>query len=211
MRFKPSFLQCAVIILLLNTTSSPAQTTSTQEISKMTALPYDTLPAYAENYTAAGVAARMVDGLGFRYRWATEGLRKEDLAYQPDSTARSSMETMDHLLGLSNTIINAVQKQPNIRPTNTPEYSWKEKRALTLSNLKTTSEILWSSSDEDLKDYKIVFQRGDNISEFPFWHHMNGPIADALWHCGQVVSMRRSSGNPIDSRVNVFMGRLREK
>ena len=26
---------------------------------------------------------RMIDGLGFRYYWSTDGLRAKDLAYQP--------------------------------------------------------------------------------------------------------------------------------
>jgi len=203
---------CLIIIACgLGIQSCTAQINATQEISKMKSLPYDTIPAYTENYSAAGVAARMVDGLGFRYRWATENLTSKDLEYRPDSTARTSMETMDHLLGLSTTIINSVTKQPNIRPTEKPDYTWEEKRATTLNNLKRASEILWKSNDTDLKNYAIIFQRGDNVSEFPFWHQMNGPIADALWHCGQIVSMRRASGNPIDSRVNVFMGKLRER
>jgi len=82
---------------------------------------------------------------------------------------------------------------------------------MTLQNLKAASDILWNSTDEQLDDYKIIFQRGDKVSEFPFWHHLNGPIADALWHCGQIVSFRRASGNPIDNRVNVFMGKVRER
>ena len=28
-----------------------------------------------------------------------------------------------------------------------------------------------------------------------------------LWHCGQVVTNRRASGNPINSKVNVFVGK----
>ncbi len=177
----------------------------------MTELLYTTIPDYPENYTATGMAARMIDGLGFRYRWATENLRPEDLNYKPDSTARTSMETMDHLLGLSQMIVNAVNKEPNIRPVLETNYSWEEKRKLTLTNLKEASDILWNSKDADLHDYTIIFQRGDNVSEFPFWHQLNGPIADALWHCGQIVSFRRASGNPIDNRVNVFMGKLRER
>lgn len=39
---------------------------------------------------------------------------------------------------------------------------------------------------------------------------LNGPIADALWHVGQVVSFRRSSGNPFNSKVSVFSGKVRE-
>jgi len=176
-----------------------------------TELPYTSIPQYADNYSAAGIAARTIDGLGFRYRWATENLTDADLSYKPDSTARTSMETMDHLLGLSETIVNAVKKLPNIRPLPETNYTWEQKRRMTLENLKAASEILWNSSDEDLKSYNIIFQRGDNVSTFPFWHHLNGPIADALWHCGQIVSFRRASGNPMDSRVNVFMGKLRER
>jgi hypothetical protein len=39
---------------------------------------------------------------------------------------------------------------------------------------------------------------------------INGPIADALWHAGQVVTLRRVSGNPINPKVSVFNGRLRD-
>lgn len=198
---------CLSLLSCKTYTQQPAATNQ----QTMMELPYTTIPDYPENYSAAGVAARMVDGLGFRYRWATEDLTEKDLAYAPDSTARTSMETMDHLMGLSETIVNAVRKKPNVRPVPENNYTWEEKRKITLDNLKATSDILWSSKDTDLAEYKIIFQRGDNVSEFPFWHHMNGPIADALWHCGQIVSFRRASGNPIDNRVNVFMGKLRER
>ena len=42
------------------------------------------------------------------------------------------------------------------------------------------------------------------------WNQINGPIADALWHCGQVVSFRRASGNPYNSKASLFTGKLRE-
>ena len=42
-------------------------------------LPYYEIPDYPETYTAGSVAARMLDGLGFRYYWATEGLNEDDL------------------------------------------------------------------------------------------------------------------------------------
>ena len=46
-------------------------------------LPYDKIPDAPESYTAGSVVSRMIDGLGFRYYWATDGLRTEDLQYRP--------------------------------------------------------------------------------------------------------------------------------
>ena len=74
-------------------------------------LPYYEIPEHPETYTSGTVAARMVDGLGFRYYWATEGLRPEDLSYKPSESGRTTEETIEHLFGLSNFILNAVAKQ----------------------------------------------------------------------------------------------------
>jgi hypothetical protein len=35
-------------------------------------LPYREIPMMKESYTAQNTVARMIDGLGFRYYWATE-------------------------------------------------------------------------------------------------------------------------------------------
>lgn len=67
-----------------------------------------------------------------------------------------------------------------------------------------------ASKDEDLVKYKMVFKRESGTRELPFWNEINGPIADALWHVGQVVSLRRSSGNPFNPKVNVLTGKLME-
>lgn len=172
-------------------------------------LPYYEIPAYPESFTAETVAARMIDGLGFRYYWATEGLRPEDLAFQPSDGARTSEETIDHILGLTNMILNSVQQLPNGQGGGDAPTTFAEKRQRTLENLKTASDIL-KGGEGTLADYPIVFQRGENRSEMPFWNQINGPIADALWHVGQVVTFRRSSGNPFNSKVSVLSGRVRE-
>lgn len=203
-----------IIILLWSISSISAcasNKSGNNSTISMDTLPYASIPQYPEAFTANGVTARLIDGLGFRFYWATEGLREEDLNYRPDSSARTCLETMIHLQGLSGTIVNAVEGKPNIRPLPEVDYDYEEMRTLTLNNLKRASNILKNAEDGFLDSRKIVFQRGDKSSEFPFWHQYNGMIADALWHCGQVVSFRRSSGNPIDSRVNVFMGKLRER
>lgn len=176
---------------------------------KVQDLPYYEIPAYPESFTAETVAARMIDGLGFRYYWATEGLRPEDLAFQPSEGARTSEETIDHILGLTNMILNSVQQLPNGQGGGEAPTTFAGKRQRTLENLKTASDIL-KGGEGTLADYPIVFQRGENRSEMPFWNQINGPIADALWHVGQVVTFRRSSGNPFNSKVSVLSGRVRE-
>ena len=161
-------------------------------------LPYYEIPEHADNYTAGSVASRMLDGLGFRYYWATEGLRVEDLAYKPSESGRTSAETIDHLLGLSNFIFNSISTEKSSDKNET--LTFIEKRKQTLLNIKKASEILRTIDD---------VSQFDN-DRFPFWNIINGPTSDALWHCGQVVMLRRASGNPFNSKVNVFSGKLRE-
>ena len=161
-------------------------------------LPYYEIPEHADSYTAGSVASRMLDGLGFRYYWATEGLRVEDLEYKPSESGRTSAETIDHLLGLSNFILNSISTEKSSDKNET--LTFIEKRKQTLLNIKKASEILRTIDD---------VSQFDN-DRFPFWNIINGPTSDALWHCGQVVMLRRASGNPFNSKVNVFSGKLRE-
>ena len=170
-------------------------------------LPYYEIPDYPETFTAGTVAARLVDGLGFRYYWATEGLREEDLSYKPSPEGRTTGETIDHIYGLSKVIVNSTLNKPNTRAEE-PEMGFDEKRKQTLINIKTAADILRTS--DNLTQFNIVFQRDNSTSEFPFWNNLNGPIADALWHCGQVVLLRRASGNPYNSKASVFTGKVRE-
>ena len=172
-------------------------------------LPYYEIPDYPESFTAGSVASRMVDGLGFRFYWATEGLRDEDLAFRPNPEARTSEETIAHIYGMSITILNSTTKTANV-PGQNIKLPFSEMRKATLENLKAASERLRTSSDEDLKEYKMVFKRGDTTSEYPFWNQINGPIADCLWHVGQVVSFRRSAGNPINNKANVLTGKVKQ-
>ncbi|MDW3648111.1 MAG: hypothetical protein R8P61_13675 [Bacteroidia bacterium] len=172
-------------------------------------LPYEEIGLSPESYTAGTVAARMIDGLGYRYYWATEGLREEDLAYKPSEDARTTMETLLHLYGLSGTIINASKNAPNIRPAKNVPETYEALRAATLKNLAEASEILKNNPEKDLSELNVIFQNGDNTSEFPYWNMINGPIADAIYHTGQLVSFRRITGNPMNPKVSVFMGKNR--
>ena len=161
-------------------------------------LPFYEIPKEPETYTAGTVAARMVDGLGFRYYWATEGLREEDLNFKPNNDARTTGETIDHIYGLSKFIRNSLLE--NNKDTSGSKFGFEEKRQQTLMNFKVVSDILRNIDEPYNMDETGV----------PFWNIINGPIADALWHCGQVVLLRRSSGNPFNPKVDVFMGKLKD-
>ena len=79
---------------------------------------------------------------------------------------------------------------------------------MTLNNLKTAADILRTSTD--LSQFNIIFENEKGTTEFPFWNQINGPISDALWHCGQIVSFRQSSGNPHNSKASVFTGKVQK-
>lgn len=171
-------------------------------------LPYHQIPDYPQTYTAGNVAARMIDGLGYRYYWASEGLTQNDLEYKPSEEGRSSLETLRHIYGLTINIVNATTATPNTR-MDLSAFSYEELRQKTLENLKTASDNLLGKSSENLEEFNIIFQRGDQQTVLPFWNLINGMISDAIYHTGQIVLMRRTSGNPQNPNVNVLMGKTR--
>jgi uncharacterized damage-inducible protein DinB len=172
--------------------------------------PYYQIPDYPESYTAENVAARVIDGLGFRYYWATEGLTQKDLDYSPGNDGRSISETIDHILGLSYTIVNASLNKPNVFPRDEQPVTFEDKRKKTLENIYQASKVLKESKKGTIDDLKVIFKNNENTNEYPYWNMLNGPIADAIYHTGQVVSHRRSSGNPIDPKVRQFTGKKTE-
>ena len=176
------------------------------QLSAQENLPYREIPDYPEKYSAESVCARMIDGLGFRYYWATEGLRLQDLEYKPNEDARTSRETLEHIHALSIVVISSMHQESQ-KAVDVSDYSFEELRKATLMNLLEASEILLSGN---VKASELVIQFEGSDTTFPFWHQLNGPIADAIWHVGQVVSFRRSSGNPFNSKANVFAGKLRD-
>ena len=197
-------------IILLLVILQGSVTFSIAQEDKMTKLPYHQIPDYPSEYSPCNAIARMVDGLGYRYYWATEGLRDEDLTYKPSEKGRTTLETLEHIHGLTSVLVNATRKEPNIRSSSDDPLSFKELRVKTLQNIKEASDILKSSSQEDLDEFIMEFKREDGSTKYPFWNMLNGPLADAISHVGQVVSFRRSSGNPIHPGVRVLLGKTTE-
>ena len=174
-----------------------------QETGASGNLPYYQIPDYPQTYSAGTVAARVVDGLGFRFHWATEGLRAEDLSYRPSEGARSLEETVDHIFGLVMIIRKSAEGQL-YAGASVEGLSFEDKRKQILENLLAASNTL--KQEGITSDNKMVFQRGDKTQEYPFWNLLNGPIADAINHTGQVITFRRTAGNPINPKISVLTG-----
>src|SRR5262245_48196416 len=131
-------------------------------------LPYREIPDYPATYTAGTVAARVVDGLGFRYYWATEGLRPEDLSFQANKDGRTTLETIQHIYELTLSIANSTKNAVNDGTIPKPKLSFEELRKATLENIREASERLKKASDTDVGNMKVIFKNAQGTREFPF-------------------------------------------
>lgn len=173
-------------------------------------LPYYEIPEYPEDYGSGNVVARMIDGLGFRYYWATEGLEQKDLDYKASEEGRTIFETLQHIYGMSEMIVNAPESKPNVRPMNLSALTYENLRAGTLKNLHAASQAMAGATAANFENFKVIFQRGEKQTPYPYWNMINGMLSDCIYHAGQITMMRRASGNPINPKVSVFTGKIRE-
>ena len=134
----------------------------------------------------------MLDSLGFRFYWATEGLRAEDYAFRPAKDTMSIGELVAHVWELVNWVSSSALKKPYEKPKDSPVA-----RAEALRIIHDLRETMLAMSDEDLGRLRI--------RDKPFWNIVNGPFSDALTHTGQINSFRRLNGNPV-AGANVFLG-----
>jgi len=146
------------------------------------------------------VFARLVDGLAFRYYWATEGLRPQDFAFRPGPDSMSTQELLKHILYL------AFMIQQTVFDADAREKFRSEDatvlREKTLETLRIVRKHLTEITDEALAGHGVLKRDG---SKFPVWNIMNGPLSDALTHVGQINAWRRLNGNATKP-ANVFTG-----
>jgi len=168
---------------------------------------YATIGNYPLTFSVGNSLARMIDGLGYRYFWASDSLGPADLAYIPSDGARTSFETIEHIYDLSCDIMFVAKSNTLARPRAKYAFTYEELRLKTLENLKLASEAFAALSDEACAERNVVFKKSNGESiEYPLWNLINGQISDAIYHTGQLVSFRRSSGNPVSKTMNVFTG-----
>ena len=147
---------------------------------------------YPDGVTGANVLNRVLDGLGFRFYWSTEGLGDSDYSFRPSPDSRSVEEIVRHVWGLVNWVCISVVGEGYLRPDDISSV-----RLQILEMLLALRGAVNELGDERLGDVTIEGR--------PFWHILNGPIPDALTHVGQINSFRRLAGNPVPG-ANVFAG-----
>lgn len=178
---------------------------TTKQYLNMQHLPYRSVPDAPESYNAGHLASRMIDGLGYRYYWATEGLNNAALDYRPPNNGRSCLETLQHICDLTEGILHVAKAQPIKGPFDMTALSYEQLRENTLLNIETSSHLI-KALGNDLEKAEMLLETKKGPMSFPFWNVVIGPISDAIYHTGQIVSFRRSAGNPVHSGINPFLG-----
>ena len=153
---------------------------------------YHRIPKYPAEVTAGTILTRLLDGLGFRFYWATEGLREKDYGFRPGPDCMSIEELVGHIWGLINWVTVSMTDTRYTRPDTVGEI--REQILEMIYYLRNKIQVMGE-----------VELSAATIEGLPFWHMINGPISDALTHVGQINSFRRLSGNPVYG-ANVFRG-----
>lgn len=159
-------------------------------------LPYKSILKAPESVTVASITARMIDGLGYRYHWATQGLKHQDLIFGPEGEGRNIKQTMDHIYVLCLAMQSAVDSSVKVNYGTIEDEL--ELRKKTLNTISAISVKLRTMSDAEMEEVRF--------NRLPLWNFYNGPLADAIYHTGQIVLLRRMSGNPMNPKVNVLTG-----
>ncbi len=129
------------------------------------------------------------------------------MSYRISTDSRTFLETLEHISDLSEFVLRIVQQQYSGEILEEKKLSFKEIRVKTLNELKKASQILSKVSDDEMKSFEIKIKQGDSKITLPFWNILNGPISDAIYHTGQIVTFRRALKNPINPNVDIFTGK----
>ncbi len=139
--------------------------TFAQDMSTTAATFFIEIPEYSTTYTPSAIIVRMIDGLGYRFNWATDGLRPTDLEYRPTDDARNTEQTLVHVFELSVLILNAAKNQPSIRPTpNLPKD---------FEHCVNTLWIIYTKADNFLPPFLPRSYKPDSLS----FKEANRPVA----------------------------------
>lgn len=173
------------------------------------ALPYNDLPAPPPELNGTGALVRLIDGMGFRYRWATEDLPEATLGFRPCEGAMTLGEVLAHMYHLVRWVDASLRAgldgdmEPVLPEAAEAPTTLSELRSDTLATLVALRALLAETAPSRLEGVTITGH--PKLGPRSFWHFINGPLADFLTHVGQVTSWRRMAGEP-GPRANVFLG-----
>ena len=170
----------------------------------MTKLPFSSIGPYSDSFNPTTGLSRMIEGIGFRFYWATEGLRQIDLDYKPCDDGRSCYENIEHISMLTDAISDAFAGR--IYDFSNTRSGFEDYRQGTLNNLYAIFKTLESNPDFSKISVRLNYNGEEIVT--PFWNLINGPFSDIIYHTGQVVAYRRITDNPINQGVNVFVGQV---
>ncbi len=159
-----------------------------------------TIPDPPDSVSAGAILGRLADGIGFRYRWATEGISPADLPFRPAEGCMSLGELLSHVLELLSWLAQSLGMPPTyelLRSTD-PDIL----RARTLELAAALSARFKTMPESEVAAVRVRGSRGDRL---PVWNIVNGPLADSLTHIGQILSWRRMAGSP-PAQADVFRG-----
>ena len=123
--------------------------------------------------SANGVLLRLIDSLGYRFYWATEGLTADDEPFSPGHGAMPIGKLIEHVWEMFNWIhLNVLGAE------------WPEGRPSEALDILHAVRDHVSGIDE-----QALFAL--TINDHPFWHMISGPLSDALTHVSQINAFWR--------------------
>jgi hypothetical protein len=156
---------------------------------------FQSIDGYPDSVSAENIVVRLIQGIGFRFYWATEGLREHD--YEFDGGGLNSIAAMmQHILRLLRWVRSEILPEA---------LAGADEGSTVRDNVFAELQML----QKGFAGMSARELQGLRIEGLPFWHIINGPMADALTHIGQINVLRRIAGNPAPA-ANPFTGRGRE-
>ncbi len=160
------------------------------------------IPETPPEINSTNCIARMIDGIGFRYYWATEALTDTDFLFSPGNDSMNMTELNLHIYDLAYITHKTFGLTAPYQKESFNNFIAARNEILSL--YEAVSKHLKSiNNDNSLNNYKVSPKSLNG--EFPFWYLINGHISDCLTHIGQITSWRRIAGNP-QPKINVFLG-----
>lgn len=163
---------------------------------------FDSLAAPSDPTQGLEGLCRLLEGLGFRMRWACEGLREEDCTAVPIEGSWSIGEQLSHLVALTGFGREALENGTAEWGGNAEEDRHPLAYRKALDHI---SAILTILREDPSRLAKTQLTAGNGAHVFPAAYLCNGPWADALHHVGQIVLLRKLTGNPAPS-AQPFLG-----